>query len=219
MRTLGHAYSSLSWAFGSGAVSSAEAAPEEGAELAKLCEHVLCRAPTVKLRIDDARYFEQTITPPRPILVGDSLSVFPGEALFIEATVEGETIKLDRAVASNEIRERTLQLTFKQMPGKGHAAHHHEPVPRWQSHSNGLHAARFEGDPQHVELSRPREAAPFEHWPLPIFLLLTDPKVVRTDDMACKQILVRVPAVSALTPLPCSGRGWNIARLAATRLH
>ena len=87
-------------------------------ELAKICEHALCRTPKVSLYIDSEHRFEHEGKAPFPVLQNNLVVIYPGEKLFVEAAVVDGRIKLERAVSSNQLPDRTIEFSFFQTPNK-----------------------------------------------------------------------------------------------------
>jgi len=168
---------------------SADAQTASTAELAELCKSTLCRAPKVRLFIDATRSVEQDFATPFPILQPAFLSIYPGETLFVEASIENEKLTLERAVPTNERPESTLRFEFKQASGEPDmllVIRNPFEVPvrfrmgLMRPDSNVILATS--------SCSVPPKLSLVEHWPYPIFVLvLADPEVVGpTDSVACR---------------------------------
>jgi hypothetical protein len=98
---------------------AAQSDPEASvqAELEELCQSVLCRDPVpIQLKLPDGDLFEMTPTLPTPIAAGGLVTVYPGETVMIEATVEGTRLVDLTAVPEVRQPERTLVLRLRQEP-------------------------------------------------------------------------------------------------------
>jgi hypothetical protein len=149
----------------------------------------MCRTPDVKLLLAGSRSFESKGKFELPVLQGNLLSIYPGETLLIEATVEGGRIMLERAVATNDKPERTIQFTFKQLPGKlDMLLEIKNPLPAGVRFRMGF--MRPSSGDIHSTSSCPVQPGltGYEHWPFPIYqLVLTDATVVApSEPMVCK---------------------------------
>ncbi|MFZ6875040.1 hypothetical protein ACO0LF_23500 [Undibacterium sp. Di27W] len=153
--------------------------------LEELCKQTLCRTPDVKLYLDPTHQFEAKAGNAVPLLMNNSLiSVFPGETVFIEASIIDGAIKLEQAVSTNEHPERTLVFTFTQMEKqKDMLLEVSNPFPEdikfkmgyMQTDSNKIFATS--SCPVRGKLKI------FEHWPYPIYqLLITQAKVLSQSD-------------------------------------
>lgn len=98
-------------------VSAEEIPAEVRAEIAKVCETVLCRTPVpIKLRLSDGKTFEMTLPIAAPIISGRLVTLFPNETIFVEAQVSGDELIDLTAVAENKNPEKTLTFEFAQVP-------------------------------------------------------------------------------------------------------
>ncbi len=154
-------------------------------DVKELCKQVLCRTPNFKLRLDNQDVFESDVETPLPVLVNNKLiSVFPGETVFIEASVTGKEIKLERAVAINEHPERTLVFKFTQVDKqKDMMLEVSNPFPEVIKFKMGfmkVDSSKIYGT---TSCPVPEKLSLLEHWPHPIFqILLTQAKILDKRD-------------------------------------
>lgn len=157
-------------------------------ELVELCKRTLCRAPQVKLFVDETRNFERQLAP-LPILQSGFLAIYAGDKLFIEATVAEGNLKLDRAVSINERPETTLQFEFAQMSGSPDMMLRiKNPFPTNVRFRMGMMLLDSSSIYETSSCLVPANLSLVEHWPHPIFALILDnPQVVAsTSSMNCK---------------------------------
>ena len=158
--------------------------------LTELCKQVFCRAPSVRLRVDAERVFEQRIDTAVPVLLPNGwVSIYPGETIYLEVQLEGDKLGLLRAVPKVEKPQTTLVLTFEQLADKTDMMLKvTNPLPVDVRFSIGF--MDLESDRIRATSSCPVYAgkALFEHWPHPIFqLILAKPQVLAaSDDHSCK---------------------------------
>lgn len=149
------------------------------------CKQIYCRTPNVRLQLNNQEIFESAIETPLPVLINNKLiSVYPGETVFIEASVENGIIKLEQAVAANTHPERTLVFKFEQMDKKKDMFLEVEnPFPENIKFKMGYMLT--DSSKIYATSSCPvgGKLKLFEHWPYPIYqLLLTQAKVLGPSD-------------------------------------
>jgi hypothetical protein len=76
---------------------------------------------TLQLAIDDTNYFSADIGPSPYILPENTVQIYPGEKLFIEATIEDDLLTNFTCVDKNSNPDQTIEIEFKQITeGKLH---------------------------------------------------------------------------------------------------
>ncbi|MDP1976676.1 hypothetical protein [Undibacterium sp.] len=154
-------------------------------DVKELCKQVFCRTPSFTLQLNNKVVFEGAFETPLPVLINKKLiSVFPGETVFIEASINNGAIRLEQAVSTNAHPERTLVFKFQQMDKKKDMLLEVEnPFPEdikfkmgyMQTNSSKIYATSSCPVSGKLKL--------FEHWPYPIYqLLITQAKVLSQSD-------------------------------------
>ncbi|MFZ6743954.1 hypothetical protein ACO0LC_12050 [Undibacterium sp. JH2W] len=154
-------------------------------DVKELCKQIFCRTPNFKLQLNNQDVFEADFETPLPVLANKKLiSVFPGETVFVEASIINGAISLKQAVSSNAHPERTLVFKFQQMDKqKDMLLEVENPFPEdikfkmgyMQTDSSKIYATS--SCPVRGKLKL------FEHWPYPIYqLLITQAKVLSQSD-------------------------------------
>jgi hypothetical protein len=93
------------------------------AEVEALCRKVLCRTPArISLKLADGQTFEVLPDSPTPIVTGGMITVYPGETVYVEASIEGDSLVGLTAVPTKVHPEKTLVFRLRQDPGIGDGA-------------------------------------------------------------------------------------------------
>ena len=75
----------------------------------------------LKMAVDEEHYFAARIPESAYVLKDETVQVYPGEELFVEAEISGGNLVNLKNVASNENPEKTLVIKFEQInDGKKH---------------------------------------------------------------------------------------------------
>ena len=141
-------------------------------QISALCEKVLCRTPQVNLLLKDGQKFSDTGAFALPFLQNEWISIYSGEEVFIEATIEADKLQLVRAVPSITKPEQTLVFKLDQKPGTTDMfLEVKNPFNKKVKFSMGMmlpNSAKLQGTtscPVQPGLKL------FEHWPHPIYQL------------------------------------------------
>jgi hypothetical protein len=161
----------------SGQSTNAQPEAEIRAAPEQLCDKVLCRTPaTIRLNMPEGQLFEMTPLLPTPIVVGNLFTVYAGETVRIEATVQNQRLTNFRAVNKVIDPQRTLIFYFKQEPGIGDGT---EMILQVQSPFAGVLKYRLgmmlpTGDALFQTSACPLHGGitAYEHWRHPIFQIV-----------------------------------------------
>jgi len=145
--------------------------------MAAVCSTVLCRVPTtIRLKLEGGKQFEMTPPDPTPIVTGSLVTVYPGETVFVEASLEDGVLTQLTAVPEVTHPDRTLVFELRQDPSLGDGTHMilraSSPFPGVLKYRLGMML------PSTATLYKTsscplRQGLPiYEHWPHPIFQLV-----------------------------------------------
>jgi hypothetical protein len=133
----------------------------------------------IKLRHKDGTpfQFDQEWAP--PLLQPDSLTLYPGYTVYVEAEPSGDALVLKRTVPRPVNPESTLTFSFEQRDDGSMQLTTHNPFPRHLKMRLGVEPLEDESERLLPASSCPvlARGSASEYWPDPIFLLV----VVRSD--------------------------------------
>lgn len=160
-------------------------APAAPLSLEEVCKQTLCRKPDFKLYIDATHQYENEPETPLPVLLeNEFVTVYPGETIFIEASIVNGSVKLEQAVSSNKHPERTLVFKFAQMKKQKDMMLEVEN-PFTDDIKFKMEFMRIDSGKLFATSSCPvrGKLKLFEHWPYPIYqLLISQAKVLTASD-------------------------------------
>jgi hypothetical protein len=124
--------------------------------------------------------------PRPPALKGQSLTIFPGETIFVEAERVGDELRLERIVERPERPERTLSFKFREVGYRNMMLTVENPFDRPLKFDLGI--AAHAGGPFSKTSSCPVIAggSVFENWPHPIAQLVIVRLRFLADDTAMR---------------------------------
>jgi len=98
-----------------------DSSPEAKKERAKLCQKVLCRAPTnVRVPLKDGTVIEVPFEDVSPIVLQNGwVTILPGEEVHIALDVVGDVLRNPRAVKQPSEAPSTVSFRFTQDPSTG----------------------------------------------------------------------------------------------------
>ena len=148
-----------------------------------------CRANyTVQFRLKDGSEYKQTFALTYPPVQNDTfVTIFPGESLRLEATVEGDRITKLKPATPTADPARTISLELKQMDGKaGMMLLMTNPFPQPLKYRAGIHVPDLDGLRKTSSCSVLAGKSGFESWPYPLFeMVLTDFRLLPDEQMVC----------------------------------
>lgn len=168
---------------------AADSASPDAAEQAQACRDAACRGrTTIKLKLASGELLQRQFDWFNPVVQGTSISILPGEELFIEAEERDGFLVDLKQVERNENPAKTLVLKFWQDPGQ---------VDMVLAVSNpfGKHLKyRLNLMGADSDTLSPASSCPvlpggsaYEYWPRPIIqLLLSEPRLIAGEKPACE---------------------------------
>jgi hypothetical protein len=172
-------------------VGLARTPAEDKAALKQLCAKLLCRGKTqVTLNMGQGKTFVRDFDEFNPVVMGNDITVLPGETLFIEAEERAGRLEKLKAVFSVRDPARTLIIKFKQeKSGVNMVLRVVNPFSRPLKYSLGMIIPGQEGAVQTSSCPAMPNRPAVEQWPHPIFqLVIRSPVLLAKDtkDLSCK---------------------------------
>lgn len=102
--------------------TQADEAQQRAREIDAFCRTAYCRPPrTVRVNLDDGGTFEREV-PRLPIVLPNGwITIFAGEVIHVELTVEKGKVTAARAVPKVTNRNATITFRLRQQPGSAHS--------------------------------------------------------------------------------------------------
>jgi hypothetical protein len=157
-------------------------------ELVALCKEIMCRpSQPVNLKLSEEETLDITVRFPTPIIADGLVTVYPGETVYVEATVDPDGWLTDlKAVAENRKPKSTLTFHLWQEPdigdGLGMLLTVNSPFGQIIKYRLGMMLP--DGGDLYSTSSCPLRPGitVSEHWPHPIFqIVATDFRLVADD--------------------------------------
>ncbi|WP_317933543.1 hypothetical protein [Halioxenophilus sp. WMMB6] len=145
-------------------------------DLLEYCKTTACRENTqFKLKMEDGSSYEYRGAIDPPIVQPDLITLYPGEDVFIEATIEGDRLVDMVVVPEVKSPEKTITMKFWQEPsmadGTDMLLQVDNPFEKFLRYELGM--MTFDAEELQYTSSCPviPGGSGFEHWPYPIFLM------------------------------------------------
>ena len=161
---------------------------EAAADFIEYCKSEPCRQNThFKVKLQDGSYYEYNGKLDPPVVQSGLVTLYPGESIYIEADVVGDTLVNLNLVREISNPDKTITIKFWQdtsmSSGTDMMLSVHNPFERFLRYELGM--MTFDSNEVQYTSSCPVLPGKFayEHWPFPLFqLAMTGFRLIDVED-------------------------------------
>lgn len=161
-------------------------------ELLEYCKTATCRKNThFKVKLKDSSYYEYKGAIDPPIIQENIVTLYPGEEVYIEADVSGNSLKNMVVVPGIRSPQKTIVIKFWQEPSLRDGTEMMLKVSNPFSKSLRYELGMMSFDSSKLTYTSSCPVMPglsvFEHWPFPIFqLAMADMRLIDVSGQEIK---------------------------------